>query len=106
MHVPNLDAIRKLQRLEYMVPSRLDNEYIEICKYYIQLLSNFMKEKYINKLQFRKIMRIRFYHICNSINLKNMREVYVSGLLYEICKASKLYLLKNILIRGVRKLTW
>jgi glycosyltransferase involved in cell wall biosynthesis len=104
MNIQNLDAIRKLKDLEYNVPSRLDNGYIDIYKYYIQLLSKFMKEKYINKVHFKKIMRLRFYHICNSINIKNIREVYISGLLYEIIKVSKLYFLENILIRGVRKL--
>lgn len=105
MHVPNLDAIRRLKCFEWKIPLFLENEDIEICKYYIQLLIKFMEEKGINKNKFRNIKRIRFYHICNSINLKNLKEVYLSGLLYEIFKVSKLYFIKNIFIRGIRQIS-
>ena len=105
IHIPNLDAIRKLKCLEYEFPANLDYEDIIICKYYIQLLNNFLKEKYINKIQFRQIMRIRLYHMCNSIKLRNLWEIYNSGLLYEIYKANKYYYLKYILIRGVKNIT-
>jgi glycosyltransferase involved in cell wall biosynthesis len=102
--VTTLDEVRKIRNWEDKFPLHAEIEDIHVCRLFIKLLKNFKNSERVDKIVFKNIFKKYYYHICNSINLKNIKYIYKSGLFEDIIKDNKYYVLKNFCLRSIKNI--